>query len=150
MSLNNQLDFTRIVSKVYQGSGPVPGAKLRDAGFSALVLCAEEWQWADHWYDVPVIRAPFMDDGTLTPEMWKIACNAADKVTNIALQGRRVLTTCLAGRNRSGLVNALALVRLHGWSGRQATEWIQQRRDKALSSEAFCKALSKINGVNEE
>lgn len=150
MNCNNQLDFTRIVSKVYQGSGPVPGAKLRDAGFGALVLCATEWQWHGHWFDVPVIHAPFDDDGTLTPRMWDIASDAADKVVSLASQGVRVLTTCLAGRNRSGFVNALALIRLHGWSGRRATEWVKSRRNLALTNKAFCEALSKIKGVEHE
>jgi protein-tyrosine phosphatase len=57
---------------------------------------------------------------------------AADVATQGVRSGRRVLVLCAQGKNRSGLVVAMALHKLKGWSGEQAMRCIQQKRPGSL------------------
>lgn len=79
--------------------------------FDHLVLCAMEYQLDPGLFPgVEVLHAPMNDDGSaMTPDEMRIAVRTAAKVINRLGAGRRVLVTCRAGRNRSGIVSALAL-----------------------------------------
>jgi protein-tyrosine phosphatase len=55
---------------------------------------------------------------------------------------RRVLVACAGGRNRSGLVAALAVRQLLGCSGAQALTWVQSRREDALNNATFARHLA--------
>jgi protein-tyrosine phosphatase len=104
------IDATRLHSKLYMGSVPRRGPALAQAGFKILVLCAAEYQ--PRLREFPglkgVIHAP-LDDQELSPTEIDTALQAAFDVTDHVLRQDRVLVTCMAGRNRSGLVSALAL-----------------------------------------
>jgi Alpha-glutamyl/putrescinyl thymine pyrophosphorylase clade 2 len=75
--------------------------------------------------------------------------SAAD-VTEIAVRaaqfcssGKRLLTTCYGGRNRSGLLSALVVQRLQGCSGREAVELVKQGRPGALVNPHFVAFLQR-------
>lgn len=143
---NDPLDVTRMAPHLYQGSFPEPFQnRVKDAGFDVLVLCAAEHQPPAAGYaGVKVIYAP-MDDAQIVesdPD-WRTANEAADEVVYALRSRKRVLVTCAAGRNRSGLVVALAMLRVSRASAVRVVEHIQKRRDFALSNRSFVEILKR-------
>ncbi len=139
------------------------------AGFTTLVLCAVEWQLegfadgAEAFLGVEVAPAPMYDaplapsdfkalQGLLKPsgrggqlsQIVSTAFAAADVVAERIGQGRRVLVTCNQGRNRSGLVCALALCRRMKCAGRVALKVVRDRRRNALTNADFAKFLEML------
>jgi protein-tyrosine phosphatase len=141
----HQLDATCIGPRLYQGSAPNSGSALRNARFTLVVLCAKEYQpSSERFPGVHVLHVPF--DDSLTPSIGELraAAAAADTVAREIRNGGRVLVTCMAGRNRSGLVTAMALVALNGWTGDQAARHIQALRPNALTNTAFVAFLNTV------
>jgi len=58
--------------------------------------------------------------------------------------GRRVLVTCAAGLNRSGLVTAIAMHILTRHSGITCVQHVQNRRAGALSNRQFRRVLVEL------
>jgi len=145
------LDANEIASGLWQGSVPPQGGVLNLLGYHALVLAAEEFQFDAGFYPgVAVIYAPNDDNGKpLSREQLTIAVKAARDVAARIRSGQKVLVTCAAGVNRSGLVSALTLHFLYGWSGDRCIRRIRERRThpnfgKALSNPFFTHALRKL------
>jgi hypothetical protein len=94
-----------------------------------------------------VYHAP-LDDAELTRDELFIALRAANLVAATFLARKRVLVTCMEGRNRSALVTALALDMLSSEGGLAAREAVRQRRVRAkgpvLSNPSFAKVLENI------
>ncbi len=90
--------------------------KAHDDGFNVVVLCADEFQPARHIIateDMEVIHAPNDDsENPLTRDQLTVAIAASRVVVKRFKEGKKVLVSCMQGRNRSGLVMALALHRL--------------------------------------
>lgn len=157
------IEATLIHPGLWQGSRPPFGFSLKRAGFNMVVLCAEEFQ-PPHvmpagfdtllrgmapFPDVEVVYAP-NDDSFSTPpsrEQLKTAITAAQQVTEVIKAGGKVLVTCWQGKNRSGLVSALALHKLLGISGFQAIHRVRARRRRALSNPYFVEALMRIEAT---
>jgi len=137
---------------------------LRQAGFDTIVLCAEEWQPPEvvdpmcasalnyqpgrHPYPgVTLVLAPAKDDFLIPPSRGTLALalKAASYVAQRVAQGGKVLVSCWAGKNRSGLVTTLALHKLTGRSGIQCMAMIRIARPEALTNPQFCLTLSKIS-----
>jgi protein-tyrosine phosphatase len=55
-----------------------------------------------------------------------------------------VLTHCHAGKNRSGLLNAMIIMLLNNVSGKEAHDIILAKRPKALVNEHFCEILDEL------
>jgi protein-tyrosine phosphatase len=151
------LDADEIIPNLWQGSAPERGKAVASQGFSVLVLCANDYQYrADQFPGVDhVIHAPFYDVQATPPGTWEIAEEAADRVVAYHQQGLKVLVTCMAGLNRSGLVTAWAIHKLKGWDGEAAIEVVKQKRKPAarqwdphypdpLSNESFCRKLREL------
>lgn len=108
------------------------------------MLCAEENQHEELYPGVQVILAPGEDDSR--PERmkrylpaWKAA---AEQVAQHVKDGKSVLVTCMAGLNRSGMVTAMALYLLTGWSGSYVVNHVQACREMALCNDTFAGWLS--------
>jgi len=132
-------DANRIAPKLHQGSFPAPDeVDLRQHGIYALVLCANELQPPKELYPgIVIIRAPMDDiDGVEGSRSCVVANMASAYVARLIRAGKRVLVTCAAGRNRSGLVTALTLARL-GWDPHAAVYQIQRCRKNALTNRFF-------------
>lgn len=132
---------------LYQGSAPPLGqaVEMRRKGFSALVLCAREYQPEGFEHvGLLVFRVP-MDD-VLDPPAGDVkrAATVAKNVAHLALAGHRVLVTCAAGRNRSGLVTALALREMSGESGAKCAALVRRKRQGALTNPSFLKMLARL------
>ena len=144
------LNASRIHSGLYQGAYPPGGSAVREAGFDVLVLCAEEKQDGLHdgrFSGVIVVGCPLDDDTDaeeIDPDAWSRACVTSSSVASLRQTGRRVLITCRMGLNRSGLITALTLHRLTGWSGAACVNVVRARRPGALFNESFVKALRSV------
>ena len=134
------LDADEVHDRLWQGGAPPKGGKVGRAGFDLLVLCAEEYQpEAEGFAGVRVLHAPNDDAFRLTPAQWRGARAASREVAEALGRGEKVLVTCAAGLNRSGLVSALAMLRLQGPSADAGAvvAQIQARREMALCNDAF-------------
>lgn len=145
--------FSRISEKLWQGGYPLRGAELAAAGFDVIVLSAEELQPESAeearvvFPGVEVVCAPLDDVDPITPAIIRVANEAADYVARKVRLGRRVLVTCAQGKNRSGLISALTLVRLRGISGKEAALVVREARlpaAKALTNPAFSAYLESL------
>lgn len=140
-------DFDEISPGLFQGSYPEEGLCLHNHGFDVLVLCAQNYQTpAEKFPHVEVVYAPNVDDLWQPPseQRLRIASEAAKKVASFVREGKKVLVTCQAGLNRSGLVSAMALHVLHGWSGTRCVKQVQDRRFDALFNTQFVTVLRKL------
>jgi len=141
-----QMNISHIDGRLWQGSAPL-GA--RDRGivseqFDVLVLAAEEFQpTATEFPGMHVVHAPFRDE-PITPEAMAIAMRAARIVARRLIRGDRVLVTCLAGWNRSGLISALSLREATGASGKTVADVVQSRRPNALINGSFLRTLHRL------
>ena len=153
------LDANEITPLLWQGSVPPRGDRLNQVGIKVLVLCAREWQFREKpepFLGVRIIRAPNDDSPKypLTREKLRIALWAAGEVSRAIQAGEQVLVTCAAGLNRSGLVSALTLHKLYGWSGERCIRQVQEKRRNsaahpglgALSNPEFVTALRRLPG----
>jgi protein-tyrosine phosphatase len=121
--------FTHLLEdgRLAQGSAPPPGAWMP---FDVVVLAAREYQPDLPGYEV--LRVPLEDrfppnpppDAYTRQVVHETACRIARRVRS----GRRVLVTCRAGINRSGLLAGLALTQL-GVPGLQAATLIRLLRN---------------------
>lgn len=135
----NMIDATRIAPKLYQGSYPVTALRPM---FDVLVLCAKELQHRSPEPGLTIVHCPLEDDGSpMTRSEWYRAYTTSEVVARYLAGGKRVLVTCAAGRNRSGLVCALTLYRLTALDGEQCIQQIQARRRDALQNDFFVAAL---------
>lgn len=135
---------------MYQGSVPPRGRVLRDLGFDVLVLCADEHQFAEAYDGIEVVLAPTYDDEDprVLQRFLPVWERAAAVVSDRIERGQKVLVTCRAGLNRSGMVSAMALHRLTGWSGERCVEHVQTCREHALCNQTFAQHL--IDTLEEE
>jgi protein-tyrosine phosphatase len=142
-----EIDAEQIVPCLYQGSVPPTGEALRLARFSVLVLAA--WQYqpkSENFPGVRVIHAPFSDSLALTESDIEAYMTTAFMVAREVRNGSRVLVTCLAGKNRSGMINALAIRNLFGVSGSTAMNMVRdgRKREEALSNATYQQFLMSL------
>lgn len=140
------IDADKIGPGIYQGGKPPLGRALRRDGFHVVVLCAKEYQpEPEGFIGVSVIRVPLPDDPRgLNSRQYNRATQAALKAADYVRRGAKVLVTCHAGLNRSGLVNVLTLCYATGCSGATAVEQVQRKREGALFNDAFVRVLRSI------
>lgn len=136
----SELDADRVARRLWQGSLPWEGLDPRQ--FPLLVLCAKEYQPRGQFPGVTVIHVPLDDSGVpMLPEEKHAAIVAARIVWRELAAGRRVLVTCAAGLNRSGLVSALSLMRGGVPSARAIAAVRRARGPNALSNPYFVRFL---------
>ena len=150
-----EIDADEIAPGLWQGSIPPKGKKLSRLGFDLLVLAAREWQFRPElFHDVEGINAPNDDNAQLYPltrEKLHTALQAARRVVEGLVRGETVLVTCAAGMNRSGLVSALALHLLYGWSGSRCIQEVRTKRGPGkdgylpLSNSEFVDVLRRLS-----
>lgn len=133
------LDFDWIMpNQLAQGSYPQPLRAPYDHGFDVVVFSAMELQ--PKRFRPPrgtVILIP-MDDTEYSPITWddhKKLSQISSQLARHVKGGRKVLTTCAQGRNRSGLLSALTMVRL-GHDPKKAIATVKAKRN-APSGEAL-------------
>lgn len=138
------LDVSKITDGLYQGAWPPFGDQLAKRGFDVLVLCAEENQHDELYVGLNVICAPGEDNSNpdVMSQFLPTWILAAQRAAQQVKAGKKVLVTCMAGLNRSGMVTAMALHLLTGWSGADVVEHIQASRADALCNPTFAQWLT--------
>lgn len=150
--MTRHIEASEICPRLWVGSFPATGWTLADAGFDTLVLCACDHQPPTHLFPgVEVARIDLIDDGSpITHDHFQEAIRLAAALAHRVRAGSNVLCTCRHGRNRSGLVAALALAALTGCGGRRASDVVRERRRSpygpALTNDGFVRALSMVPG----
>ncbi len=111
--------------------------------YQVCVLCADELQpdiasIPDIPPGVRIIEAPNDDSGRpFTPAQRLIAERAAKDVAQEYMRGSRILVSCFQGRNRSGLVMAMAIHLITGESGETCMRLVRQKVPGAIGNLAF-------------
>ena len=155
MKRHPTLDAHEIAPGMWQGSFPPLGPAVAQGDFNLLVLCARELQPnSNQFHNVAVAHAPNDDNaafGPLTRDKLMVALQAARRTAKAIKAGQRVLVTCAKGMNRSGLVSALTLHLLYGWSGEQCIRQVRNCRRgrdgyQPLSNSDFTGVLRRLPG----
>jgi protein-tyrosine phosphatase len=100
-----------------------------------------------------VITAPMVDTSKMSPEAITltaaIANMAADEVGTVIRRGEHALSACAAGRNRSGLVSGLVLMKVASFQPDEAVAIVRRQRTgadgPALSNELFVEILRALS-----
>lgn len=144
-----RLEYSHILGGLYQGSAPPTGSQVGKE-FDALVLMASEYQpKAKEFGDVEVYQAPILDSKPSSQDIQK-AYAAAKWVASKLHANKKVLVTCMAGLNRSGMVSAMALI-LTGYQPKNAMAAVRNARGpKALSNKYFVKLLNGMKAATSE
>jgi protein-tyrosine phosphatase len=85
---------------------------------------------------------PLLDDKRPIPEE---AVTTARKLARALRKGKRVLVMCVQGRNRSGLVAAMALSYLTKKPGAACADLVSAGRPNALTNASFVLFLNGFN-----
>lgn len=141
--LGCRIDAARLAERLWIGSAPATDKNLKSCGFDSVVLAAEEFQPRGAFGGTRVLHAGF-NDSRMDTRTADVAMEAAREVVRRWRGGERVLVTCMAGRNRSGLVSALSLMLLFGMTGKQALRRVQSQRDGALTNPHFAEFLTSL------
>jgi protein-tyrosine phosphatase len=145
--------LSEIVPNLWQGSRHSISKFLDHYKFNVLVLCAEEWQPPKSMFpdSVEVIYSPNADDPFRDPTRNELlrAVQTGRRVAIAVRRDKKVLTTCMAGLNRSGLVNALALHFLTGEDGRTCMRRVRLKRLGALGNVKFQQVLSRVPPIHK-
>ena len=129
------------------GYPPVDSGYLRREGFDVVVLAAEEFQpqAARFGPGIAVIHAPNYDAPLESGGDISRAVEASREVARAIRNGKKVLVTCAAGLNRSGLITALSILRLTRLPGEKVIAAIRKARGPwAMSNEDFEKAVLEV------
>jgi protein-tyrosine phosphatase len=142
---------SEVAPGLFVGSKPSPG---RYEGFDTIVLAAMEYQPPAHLFPgTEVIHAP-LDDAPgrhMREDEIAIATKAADRVARLLRSGRRVLSSCRMGLNRSSLVAALAMHDVYGMSADEIVARLRRARGSwALSNPNFEKLLRTVIDVKRK
>lgn len=138
------IDASRITGELFQGSAPPTGEELARAGFDTVVLTAVEYQPSSALFPgVEVLRLPMEDVPVrLSRAQFRAISELARMIKLRLARGSRVLVTCRAGLNRSGLVVATLLAREAGMKPVDAVRLVRAKRSiLALNNPAFVHAV---------
>ncbi len=89
----------------------------------------------------PILDAAALPDMTIMDAL-------TDLAVRLIREGHRVLVHCHRGKSRSGLFNALVLMKLRNVDGRTAVEMVRQQRPGALGNQVFAAYLEGLPAPN--
>lgn len=144
-------EVSEVIPGLFVGSKPPPG---QHHGVDVIVLAAMEYQPPAHMFPgTKVIHAPLDDapNRNMREDEILIATQAAKRVAKLLRSGKRVLSTCQLGLNRSSLVAALAMHSAYGMEADEIVAAIRRARGSwALSNPNFEKLLRVAIAVKKE
>lgn len=127
-----------VVPRLFLGAKPAPG---QHTGIDAIVFAALEYQpSAELFPGTEVLHIPLVDDSSrpLREDEIVAVLRAADHVARWLREGRRVLSTCAMGLNRSAVIAALAMCEVYGMTSNEIVYRIRRARGPfALSNPNF-------------
>lgn len=129
--------------------------------FDVICYCAKEFQPPPELVKqlgptkkLKLIYAPNDDrPAAMTNDEVRIAFAAAMKVSREYQTGKQVLIACAEGRNRSGLIAAMAIHGVYGVGGKRAIEMVRSARKMARTGQAltnphFVKFLEQLKATD--
>jgi protein-tyrosine phosphatase len=149
LSLPFALSYNEIVEGIAMG-GAIHESSDAFSVFDTLVFCAGEWQPhvafpddENRKFQPQILRVPYDDSyEALTPSVLAHLDRSANKIVDWHKEGQKVLITCMAGRNRSGLLVALVLRLRFEMTGKAAIDLIKEKRGPfALTNRVFTSYL---------
>lgn len=149
MTLRAEAD--EVAPRLFVGSKPVPG-QYED--FDTIVLNAIEYQPPAHLFPgTEILHSPIDDapNRSMNAEEIKAATKTAERVARRLRAGRRVLSTCAMGLNRSSLVAAIAMHDVYGMDADEIIRRLRAARGSwALSNPQFEKLLRVVIDVKKK
>lgn len=126
--------------------------RVPDDSIQVIGLFAEEYQPDDLLGRYELLKPGFDDNYEANDvEMSSIAGiadDASDTISNRVREGKNCLSSCAAGLNRSGLVTALALMKLANMGPAEVIGRIRRLRHyKALSNPKFVETIHKMGDL---
>lgn len=139
MLTSNCGDASEVAPGIYVGGCPDIGCRVYDV----IVLAAKEYQPASESFPgVKVIHVPMDDTDPMSNEAARTAIRTAMAVATLRRKGNKILVSCWAGLNRSGLIAALAIKLLYKVNTTQAISVIRNARGSfALNNPAFVRLI---------
>lgn len=139
------LDASPVFHRLWMGSKPPVDRQMRS--LDAIVLCADSYQPQLPHYHGRVIRCP-IEDGVPTANELAMAAAAAKQAAAVWKGGGRVLVTCYAGLNRSGLVTGLVLLAVTRKRAPEVIAMIRSARGaNALYNQHFVRVLESVDAL---
>jgi hypothetical protein len=143
-------DAHPIARRLYVGSAPPPGDYSEQ--FDVIYLVGDYQPSETDFPNVVVKKRPFDDTMQPTRKDVRMMASIAEEMARDLASGKRVLSSCRMGRNRSALVAALALKNLFPCelSGLHAYELLHKRRvdrtgTRALANPTFARLLVNLD-----
>ena len=145
---------SEVVPGLWVSGMPAPDWPLLDWGVTLLVSlsdhlppqAARRFEWGTRGEAAGAGRIVFLhwpiEDGAL-PDL-DAAHLVAHSVARAVRSGRTVLLHCQEGRNRSGLIAALAVRELAGASGAEAVSRVRAARPGMLANRTFAEHLTSL------
>jgi hypothetical protein len=123
---------------------PIDYHRLRQEGIDLVVDVADpDLRLEPHQLGAIAYRKEALVDGPELPAMATLDRLVKEVVTAIR-EGRRALVACAGGRNRSGLVVAMAVRELLGCPGEDALRIVRSRREDALNNVTFARHIQSL------
>ena len=129
-----QFGASRVHHGLYQGSRPEPLDEIVSVeDYEVVVFCAYEHRDIEpaKKLGIEALSCPLIED-SFPPHDAEMANETAKLVAARVAEGKKVLVSCMFGRNRSGLGTALALHHLFGWPGTFCLDWVRRMRKGSL------------------
>jgi protein-tyrosine phosphatase len=143
-AMEEQFDRPTVIldDSLWISGSPIDYAWLQEHGINLVVDVADPELRLERDRLGPIVYCKeALVDGPELPAAAIIDRLVRDVVTAVR-EGRRVLVACAGGRNRSGLVVALAVRDILGCSGAEAMQLVQSRRESALNNVTFAEHLA--------
>lgn len=134
---------SEILPDLWMGPAPSPEHALVKR-YDVVALAAKEYQPEQTRFRAKLLRARLDDTLQPTTEELMWAFMTGRKVAGAVADGKRTLVSCAMGKNRSGLVTALAARELLGITGAQSVNLVRNRRPIALANPAFVRFLAAL------
>jgi len=138
-------DLDRVAHNLFVGKAP-PCGGLVGWPLDTVVLTAMEYQPPSSCFPgMEVLRANLDDSGApILEREVREALTVGAKVSRRLRRGKAVLVTCAQGRNRSGMVAAIALIMAGADANEAITRIRKARGPMALSNPAFVRVVQAV------
>lgn len=140
-------NYSWIIDRLAQGNFPGSANRAFEE-FDVVMLCAEEHQpkWKSRPSDGKFVYHLPLDDDPFQPvplDVGRVIVQTAIAAGSYHVAGKRVITTCHQGHNRSGICTAIIMMHYYGVSPRDAINTIRrQRNDDCVGNPMFEQFLS--------
>ena len=141
--------FEILKDQLYQSGAPEEGADWQPILDRKIDVVVDLYGTLDP--DVPTDPNSILylfwpiEDAAVLPDI-KVLDVLTDAVVHLIRLGHKVLVHCHRGKSRSGLFNAIVVMKMSNLDGSAAIELVRQRRPGALGNQTFVQYLQGLPG----